>query len=249
GARRLEQGPIDAAHAVDRVQQDGEEAEEGDEGHLLRVPDRMQEDDRDRQQCRRRHRAPDLDVRHRRPACPGKESERNAEGDAEHDCDREAEPDALEARDDVLVEVCEEPQLSKLDGDRRRPRELHRVCARGPELPAHHDRDRDGDLGGGPPETVGASAHNAARRWEGCQRSALRSTALKARWMTSPSAPVATARAYIWSFSPYDSAKFSACPSPGVPMKSSAVKARISATVEEMRNPVAMYGTALGNVT
>ena len=31
-------------------------------------------------------------------------------------------------------------------------------------------------------------------------------------------------------------------------MKSSAVKARISATAEEMRSPVAMYGTALGSV-
>ena len=31
-------------------------------------------------------------------------------------------------------------------------------------------------------------------------------------------------------------------------MKSSAVNARISATVEAIRNPVAMYGTALGSV-
>ena len=32
-------------------------------------------------------------------------------------------------------------------------------------------------------------------------------------------------------------------------MKSSAVKARMSATVEEIRRPVAMYGIALGSVT
>src|SRR5438552_1473694 len=209
----------------------------------------MQEHDRDRQQRRRRHRAPDLDVRHRRPACPGQEPERDAEGDAEHDCDREAEPDALEARDDVLVEVREEPELAELDRDRRRPRELHRVRARGPKLPARHDRDRNADLRGGPPEPVRARTHKAANRWEGCQRSALRSTALKSRWMARPSAPVATASAYIVSLSPYDSARLSACPSPGVPMKSSAVKARISATVDEIRSPVAMYGTALGNVT
>ena len=31
-------------------------------------------------------------------------------------------------------------------------------------------------------------------------------------------------------------------------MKSSAVKARISATVDEIRRPVTMYGTALGSV-
>ena len=31
-------------------------------------------------------------------------------------------------------------------------------------------------------------------------------------------------------------------------MKSSAVNARISATVDEMRRPIAMYGTALGSL-
>ena len=31
-------------------------------------------------------------------------------------------------------------------------------------------------------------------------------------------------------------------------MNSSAVNARINATVDEMRSPVAMYGTALGSV-
>ena len=35
---------------------------------------------------------------------------------------------------------------------------------------------------------------------------------------------------------------------PGVPMKSSAVKARISATAEARRSPVTMYGSALGSV-
>ena len=43
-------------------------------------------------------------------------------------------------------------------------------------------------------------------------------------------------------------AKFTLWPRPGVPMKSSAVNARISATVDEIRRPVAMYGTALGSV-
>ena len=37
-------------------------------------------------------------------------------------------------------------------------------------------------------------------------------------------------------------------PRPGVPMKSSAVNARISATADAIRMPVAMYGTALGSV-
>ena len=33
-----------------------------------------------------------------------------------------------------------------------------------------------------------------------------------------------------------------------MPMKSSAVNARMSETVDEMRRPVTMYGTALGSV-
>ena len=50
---------------VDRVQQDREQAEEGDERDLLHVADVVQQDDRDRQQRGRRHRPPVLDVRHR----------------------------------------------------------------------------------------------------------------------------------------------------------------------------------------
>ena len=58
------------AHAVDRVQQDREQAEERDEDDLLAFADRVQQDDRDRQQRRRRHRAPVLDVRHRERRAP-----------------------------------------------------------------------------------------------------------------------------------------------------------------------------------
>jgi hypothetical protein len=44
-------------------------------------------------------------------------------------------------------------------------------------------------------------------------------------------------------------AKFSFWPSPGVPTpNSSAVNARMSATFDEMRRPVTMYGRALGSV-
>ena len=64
-ARRVDQRRVDPAHAVDRVQQHREEAEEGDERDLLPVADVVQQDDRDRQQRGRRHRAPVLDVRHR----------------------------------------------------------------------------------------------------------------------------------------------------------------------------------------
>ena len=55
---------------------------------------------------------------------------------------------------------------------------------------------------------------------------------------------MASASAYSSSLIPNACATLTFCPSPGVPMKSSAVKARISATVDEIRRPVAMYGTA-----
>src|SRR5205807_7573884 len=118
------------------------------------------------------------------------------------DGDREAQPDSLEARNDVLAEIGEEPQPAKLDGDRRRTRELRRMCGCGPELPAGDDRDRHRDLRSELRCTVRARAHSAASRCEGCQRKALRSIALNTRWMTSPSAPVATARAYMTSLRP-----------------------------------------------
>ena len=59
---------------------------------------------------------------------------------------------------------------------------------------------------------------------------------------------MASASAYTWTVSPNDSATFISAPRPGMPMKSSAVNARIKATDDEMRSPVAMYGTALGSL-
>ena len=113
----------------------GKQAEEGDERDLLRVPDRVQQHDRDRQQRRRRHRPPVLDVRHRPDARPPRESERDAERDPGDHGDHEPEADPLEARDDVGAELREQPHVLELDEDRREAREL-RVARGRPQLPA-----------------------------------------------------------------------------------------------------------------
>ncbi len=84
----------------------------------------MQQDDRDRQQRRRRHRAPVLDVGHREPVRPGRQAERDAEHDPEGGPDPEAEQDPLQARDDVCAELREEPEILELREDRRRRREV-----------------------------------------------------------------------------------------------------------------------------
>ena len=146
--RGLDECRLDPAHAVDRVEQDREGAEEGDERDLLDVADRVQQHDRDRQQRGRRDRSPVLDVRHRRLVTPPGEAERDAEPDARDAGDAEAESDPLEARHDMRAELREEPEVLELDEDRREARELRRVQMRRPELPADEDRDRHRDLGG-----------------------------------------------------------------------------------------------------
>ena len=112
GPCRLDQRRLDPAHAVDRVQQHREQAEERDEADLLEVADGVQQDDRDRQQRRRRHRAPVLDVRHREPARPEPRAERNADDDAEGGADPEAEQDSHDARHHIGVELLEEARVS-----------------------------------------------------------------------------------------------------------------------------------------
>ncbi len=51
---------------------------------------------------------------------------------------------------------------------------------------------------------------------------------------------MASAIAYTWTVSPNDSATFMIWPSPGMPMNSSAVNARIRETADEILRPVAM---------
>src|SRR5262249_650964 len=114
--------------------------------------------------------------------------------------------------------------------------------------PGDEDRDRNGDLGGDLQRLVGPVAHPVDTRCEGCQRRIRRSSADSAKWIPTPRKPIASAMAYTSSYSPKESATFIRSPRPPVPMNSSAVKARISATVEAMRRPVQMYGTALGSV-
>ena len=193
--RGLEQGRVDRADPVHRVQQDREEAEERDERHLLDVADRMQENDRDRQQRRRRHRAPVLDVRHRQRAGPARHAERDAETDADDRRDAESEDDPLEARDDMRSEVREQPHVPELDQDRREPREVRVVRVNRPQLPRDEHRDRHRDLGCDLETPVGLVAHDAVLRWDGCQCRIRFSSAESARWMPIPRKPIASASA------------------------------------------------------
>ena len=170
-----------------------------DERDLLRVADRVQQDDRDRQQRRRRHRAPVLDVRHRRRSAPsargrsGCRSRRRATTAI-------AKPsrDPLEARDDVRAELREEPHVLELDEDRRQAAGTSdRLRVHRPELPGDEDRDRHGDLRRRSSASGRrARAHAAASvRCDGCQRSTRRSTAETAKWIATPRKPVASASA------------------------------------------------------
>src|SRR5581483_3918483 len=144
--------------------------------------------------------APVLDVRHRRCAPDPREAERDPERDPEDDRDREPEADALEAGQDVGAELGEEPEPAELDQDRRRPRELRIVGRHRPQLPAGEHRDRHRDLGGDLRAPVEAWAHRAAvLRCEACQRSTRCSARETAKWIATPSSPVATAYAYSWS--------------------------------------------------
>ncbi len=192
-AGRVGQRRIDPAHAVDRVQEHGEEAEEADERDLLDVADRVEQDDRDRQQRRRRDRAPVLDVGHHPEPRPARQPERDPERDPDDSRDRVAEADPLEARDDVRAELREEPHVLERDQDRREPRELGRGGVRGPELPAEQEQERHRDLGADLERGVRPPAHAAPARCDGCQRSARRSTAVDRRWMRTPRKPVASA--------------------------------------------------------
>ena len=86
-------------------------------------------------------------------------------------------------------------------------------------------------------------------RWEGCQRSTRRSTPTIAKWMAdAEEARRERERVHLRRQAVRLGEVQHRWPRPGVPMNSSAVNARISATVDAIRSPVMMYGTALGSV-
>ena len=171
---RLHQRRLDAADAVNRVEEDREEAEERDECDLLLVED-PQQHDRDREECRRRHRSPVLDVRHRPQARPAREADRNPQAHTGDDCDTEAEGDPFQAGEHVRPELGEEPQILELGENRRQAWELRVVGRRRPQLPGGEDQDRDGDLRADDEDPIRARAHGSSTRCEGCQRKARRS--------------------------------------------------------------------------
>src|SRR6185436_2616901 len=121
---------------------------------------------------------------------------------------------AHQARDDVAPELLEDPEVVELLHDLGRRRPELAVGGAPPELPDDDDRDRDDDLRRDLDRLVAAAPHTASTRCEGCHRRARRSTVVNRRCVPFPS--------------------------PGVPMNSSAVNARISATADAMRIPVAM---------
>ena len=208
-ARRVHQRRLDAAHAVDRVQQDREEAEERDERDLLRVADRPRSRTieigisagggiaRQYSMCGIATRAPSARAR------AGSRARRRGRR-------RWRSRAAMRSRlGTTFVPNCgEEPELLELDEDRRQPRELRVVRVHRPELPGDEDQDGHRDLGADPERPVGARAHRSAAsvRCEGCQRSTRRSTAAIAKWIATPRKPVASASAYSTVVRPYASA-------------------------------------------
>src|SRR6188472_2388708 len=146
GARGVDERRVEGADPVDRVEQHREDAEERDERDLLQVPDRVEQEHRDRQKRGRWHRPPVLDVRHRELPGPQRHPERDADRDADRRADPEPEQDAHQARDEVAPELLEHPEVVELLQDLRRRRPELAVRRARPELPDHDDRDRDGDL-------------------------------------------------------------------------------------------------------
>ncbi len=197
-ARRVDQRRVDPAHAVDRVQQDREDAEEGDERDLLAVADRVQQHDRDRQQRRRRHRPPVLDVRHRRAAASTRERPIGMPS-ATPTTTAIPKPRTIRSRlgTTCVAELREEPHVLELDEDRREPREVRR-CRRARSRAARRRGSASGTAISAPicEPAVGAAAHTASTRCDGCQRS---DAPLERRHQrggsASPRKPVASASA------------------------------------------------------
>ena len=78
-----------------------------------RLPIECSEHDRDRQQRRRRHRAPVLDVGHREHAGPARKAERNAEHDPDDDRDHEAEQRSARGSARRASSNCEKSHISR----------------------------------------------------------------------------------------------------------------------------------------
>ena len=146
---------------------------------LLLVADRVQQDDRDRQQRRRRHRAPVLDVRHRQLARPAREPDRDPERDAERrPRSRSRAAIRTQARHDVQRELREEPHVLELDEDRRRAAGSSRCprCDR-PQLPDARGSRAARRSPRRPASVVGARLTRPPPAATGCQRSTRRSSA------------------------------------------------------------------------
>ena len=77
GTRSLHERRVDPATPSIVFSSTGKKQKNAMKRHLLEIADRVQQDHRDRQQRRRRHRTPVLDVRHREPARPGRQPERD----------------------------------------------------------------------------------------------------------------------------------------------------------------------------
>ena len=95
---------------------------------FCRLPIEWTQDDRDRQQRRRRHRAPVLDVRHRPQARPAREPDRDAEARCRRRPRSRSRGRCARGSARRASPNCEKSHRSlELDEDRREARELRRV--------------------------------------------------------------------------------------------------------------------------
>ncbi len=206
---------------------------------LLPIADGVEQHDRDRQQRRRWHRAPVLDVRHRPEPAPTRErpigtpsaiahERRDGESQAPMRCEARIRRASRTAR--RATGAGTRRGSSRGAGTSDRARAPSTVATPPGSRSARRSPRRSSRRGSAvtrPPRAVtDASAGRAARY------------VVKRRWIATPRKPVASASAYSCIVEAVGLREVDRPGrGPGMPMKSSAVKARINATVEAMRRP------------
>src|SRR5712692_481252 len=232
----LLQGGVDPAHAVDGVEQHRPHAPSRDDEDLELRSDAERED-RERDQHRRRYRTQKLDRRPGGPSHGAERTDQQTKDSAGHDRDGVPGEHSLQARYNVTRHPREQPVVAEAgeDVDQRREEEILRL--RRPESPADENAGRHHQL----QQQIANPPHAAASDLcDGCQRRARPSTVAKIELSDTPRRPATAMSAYMSGKSPPEAAMLIALPSPGTPTTSSEVTARISATEDARRSPVAL---------
>src|SRR5690606_22685077 len=196
-ATRVDQYLVDAAHALDGVEQDRPDAARDDHQDLRRVAD-TGEEEQDGDQHRRRDGPQELQHRLEQAAHHAARADEHTQRDPRDDREEVAREQSHQARHDVVDEPVAEPRLWE-DLDDPRQRWLVEVRAVGAGKPPDgEDDDRQAEQHRHAPKDAGHVTHaGTSLRTDGCQASTQRSAARVSRFATTPTRPVTTTRAYI----------------------------------------------------